>query len=61
MSKSPIHVHLPFLIGAIAGAAVAAVLFVVDPSSAIVGGAITFFRIYLVHTATRLPTTGNVR
>jgi uncharacterized membrane protein len=55
MSKSPIHVHLPFLIGAIAGVAVAAVLFVVDPSSAIVGGAITFFLIYLVHTATRLP------
>ena len=55
MSKSPIHVHLPFLIGAIAGVAVAAVLFFVDPSSAIVGGAITFFLIYLIHTATRLP------
>ena len=55
MSKSPVRRHLPFLFGAAAGVAMAAiVLCLVHPTAASVGGAITFFLIYLVHTATRI-------
>jgi uncharacterized membrane protein len=55
MSKSPVRRHLPFIIGAAAGIAVSVVLWLVHPNATAVGGAITFFVIYLVHTATRLP------
>jgi len=55
MAKSPIHVHLPFLFGSVAGMTVAGILLLVHPKAAIVGGPITFFLIYLVHTATRIP------
>ena len=55
MSKSPVHRHLPFLIGFAAGIATSIILWVVHPNAALVGGAITFFLIYLIHTATRLP------
>ena len=53
MTKSSIRRHLPFLIGAAAGIAVSIVLWLVHPNAAAVGGAITFFLFYLVHTATR--------
>jgi uncharacterized membrane protein len=55
MSKSPLHRHLPFLIGFAAGIAMSVILWIVYPKAALVGGAITFFVIYLVHTATRIP------
>jgi uncharacterized membrane protein len=55
MSKSPIRRHLPFLLGAVAGVAMSIVLWLVHPNAAVVGGAITFFLVYLVHTATRIP------
>ena len=55
MSKSPIHRHLPFLIAFPAGIAATILLSLLHPKAALVGGAITFFVIYLVHTATRLP------
>src|SRR3954464_13475159 len=55
MSKSPIRRHLPFLIGIVAGIAMSIVLLLVHPRAALVGGPITFFLIYLIHTATRIP------
>jgi uncharacterized membrane protein len=55
MSKSPLHRHLPFLAGFAAGVAMSITLWIVHPKAALVGGAITFFVIYLVHTGTRLP------
>ena len=55
MSKSPIHRHLPFLLGFVAGVALSIILLLVHPTAALVGGAITFFLIYLVHTAARIP------
>jgi uncharacterized membrane protein len=55
MSKSPVRRHLPFIIGAAAGIAVSVVLWLVHPRAALVGGPITFFLIYLIHTATRIP------
>ena len=55
MSKSPIRRHLPFLLGLAAGIAMSIILWLVHPKAALVGGAITFFLIYLVHTATRFP------
>ena len=55
MTKSPIRRHLPFLVGAAAGIAVSVILLLVHPKAAIVGGAITFFLIYLILTATRIP------
>ncbi len=55
MSKSSVHRHLPFLVAAICGVAMLGLLLLLRPRAAIVGGAITFFLIYLVHTATRIP------
>ena len=55
MPKSQVRRHLPFLIGSMAGVAVSVVLWIVHPRAALVGGAITFFLIYLAHTATRIP------
>ena len=55
MSKNPIHRHLPFLIGFAVGVAMSIVLWIVHPKAALVGGAITFFVIYLVHTGIRIP------
>src|SRR4051812_21699417 len=55
MSKSPIRLHLPFLIGFAAGIAMSTFLWIVHPKAALVGGAITFFLFYLVHTGIRIP------
>jgi uncharacterized membrane protein len=53
MSKSPVRRHLPFLLGFAAGIAMSIILWVLHPGAALVGGAITFFLFYLIHTATR--------
>ena len=50
MSKSPLHRHLPFLLGFAAGIAMSIILWIVHPKAALVGGAITFFLFYLIHT-----------
>ena len=55
MSKSPVRRHLPFLLGFAAGIAMSIILWLVHPKAALVGGAITFFLIYLIHTGTRIP------
>jgi uncharacterized membrane protein len=55
MSKSQIRRHLPFLVGAFAGIAVSVLLLLVHSKAAVVSGAIAFFVIYLIHTATRIP------
>ena len=55
MTKSPVRRHLPFLLGAVAGVAASVILWLVRPNATAVGGAITFFLVYLVHTATRIP------
>ena len=55
MSKSPLRRHLPFVAGFAAGIAMSIILWVVHRQAALVGGAITFFLVYLVHTGFRIP------
>jgi uncharacterized membrane protein len=55
MSKNPLRRHLPFLLAFACGVLVFAVFWWVEPKIAMTAAAITFFLLYLIYTAIRIP------
>ena len=55
MSKNPLHRHLPFLLAFVCGLLTFAFLSWIEPKIALIAAAITFFLLYLVYTAIRIP------
>ena len=55
MSKNPLHRHLPFILAFVCGLLTFAFLSWIEQKIALIAAAITFFLLYLVYTAIRIP------